>query len=278
HAMAGQASEAEAVAAEAARLAPEQPDVAAGIPGRVRAWAELRSGDLAGAAAELDQAVAVLREHPALEFPFWGLWCLLRTSLDQDGASARAEAASAPGSAYAFNRCWVALARAVAAGRGGDEDATRLVEEAFELLHEGHGRAWGAVALAVVASSALREGWGQGPRWARQSLAAFEADGLEELASWCRSMLRDAGEPVPRRRGRAAPAGLRALGVTSREVDVLELLAAGVTNAEIARRLHLSHRTVERHVSNLLTKTSATDRRDLARLAHHAGVSAAAPN
>lgn len=47
---------------------------------------------------------------------------------------------------------------------------------------------------------------------------------------------------------------------------MLHLLATGATNKEIAVRLHLSPRTVERHVSNLLVKTGAADRRGLRRL------------
>jgi len=52
--------------------------------------------------------------------------------------------------------------------------------------------------------------------------------------------------------------------VTDRELDVLRLVAGGSTNAEVAARLHLSVRTVETHVSNLLAKTGAADRGGLA--------------
>jgi len=48
------------------------------------------------------------------------------------------------------------------------------------------------------------------------------------------------------------PERLRARGVTDRALDVLRLVAGGSTNAEVAARLHLSVRTVETHVSNLL--------------------------
>ena len=60
------------------------------------------------------------------------------------------------------------------------------------------------------------------------------------------------------------PAGLRALGVTSREAEVLALLADGLTNQELGRRLHLSPRTVEKHVASLLTKTGCRRRAQLA--------------
>lgn len=51
------------------------------------------------------------------------------------------------------------------------------------------------------------------------------------------------------------PGPLRALGVTEREADVLRLVAQGLGNREIAERMFLSPRTVEKHVASLLSKT-----------------------
>ena len=59
------------------------------------------------------------------------------------------------------------------------------------------------------------------------------------------------------------PPALAALGVTSRELDVLALIRQGNTNAQIATRLYLSTRTVETHVAHLLTKTGAAGRSQL---------------
>lgn len=55
--------------------------------------------------------------------------------------------------------------------------------------------------------------------------------------------------------------------VSDREREVLTALRDGLTNAQIATRFHLSIRTVESHVSALLRKTGATDRKALAALA-----------
>ena len=120
----------------------------------------------------------------------------------------------------------------------------------------------------------FEDGWGEPVAWARQGLALFEQRGLTELAGRCRAFLRQAGEPVPRRRGvdRELPSGLVAAGVTGREADVLRLLAGGLSNKAIGGRLHLSHRTVERHVANLLLKTNANDRHGLAVLAEQVGL------
>ncbi len=62
-------------------------------------------------------------------------------------------------------------------------------------------------------------------------------------------------------------ADLARLGVTAREADVLALVALGLANKEIASRLYLSSRTVEKHVERLLMKTGAANRAQLAVLA-----------
>jgi len=71
---------------------------------------------------------------------------------------------------------------------------------------------------------------------------------------------------VPRRRRAATtslPAPLAERGVTAREAEVLSLLGDGLSNNEIAERLYVSVRTVETHVSSLLTKLDAKGRGQL---------------
>jgi DNA-binding NarL/FixJ family response regulator len=67
------------------------------------------------------------------------------------------------------------------------------------------------------------------------------------------------------------PPSLAGLGVTAREVDVLVGVAEGNTNRQIAERLYISPRTVDKHVERLLLKTGAS-RRGLAALAREAGL------
>ncbi|MGH3774965.1 MAG: response regulator transcription factor [Pseudonocardiaceae bacterium] len=111
-------------------------------------------------------------------------------------------------------------------------------------------------------------GWGDPVPALRADLAAFDLDGEHLLARTCRDLLRQAGAPTRRGRGSTpVPPALRALGVTSREMDVLELVADGLTNAEVGRRLFVSPRTVETHVASLLAKTGATDRTGLRAIA-----------
>jgi DNA-binding CsgD family transcriptional regulator/tetratricopeptide (TPR) repeat protein len=74
--------------------------------------------------------------------------------------------------------------------------------------------------------------------------------------------LRELGMTVPRRPRQttlANPAGL-----TSRQLEVLELLSQGLTNAEIAERLFVSLRTAEHHVEAILTKLGVSSRRQAA--------------
>ena len=56
-------------------------------------------------------------------------------------------------------------------------------------------------------------------------------------------------------------------GISEREAEVLDLVGAHLSNAQIAGRLVISVRTVESHVSSLLRKLDVTSRRELARLA-----------
>ena len=61
-------------------------------------------------------------------------------------------------------------------------------------------------------------------------------------------------------------------GLTQRQVDVLALLATGLTNSEIADRLVVSTRTVDHHVSAILTRLEVGTRRDAARRAAELGL------
>jgi len=65
-------------------------------------------------------------------------------------------------------------------------------------------------------------------------------------------------------------------GMSEREAEVLDAVGAHLSNAQIAGRLHISVRTVESHVSSLLRKFGAADRRELAGLASAVGAPAAA--
>lgn len=69
----------------------------------------------------------------------------------------------------------------------------------------------------------------------------------------------------------APPPAESQFAFTPREKQVLNLLADGLSNNQIGDRLHLSPRTVEKHVSSLLNKTDTSNRSELLRFAvdHH---------
>ena len=63
-----------------------------------------------------------------------------------------------------------------------------------------------------------------------------------------------------------------ALGLSDREVDVLELLALGRTDREIAASLFITEKTAGHHVSHILAKLAVTRRGEAAAVAHRLGL------
>ena len=63
-------------------------------------------------------------------------------------------------------------------------------------------------------------------------------------------------------------------GLTAREAEVLNLLASGMSNSEIAQRLYLSHATVKTHINRIFAKTGARDRAQAVRYAYQHGLAA----
>ena len=61
-------------------------------------------------------------------------------------------------------------------------------------------------------------------------------------------------------------------GLTRREIEVLELVAEGLTNEQIARQLHLSYHTIRAHLYSILGKLGANTRVAAARRAQERGI------
>ncbi|HLO84786.1 MAG TPA: helix-turn-helix transcriptional regulator [Nostocaceae cyanobacterium] len=57
------------------------------------------------------------------------------------------------------------------------------------------------------------------------------------------------------------------VSLSDRELQIIDLVAAGLTNQEIAAKLEISKRTVDNHISNILTKTKTDNRVALVRWA-----------
>lgn len=78
--------------------------------------------------------------------------------------------------------------------------------------------------------------------------------------------------PRPRSGFDGNPRAVAALGISAREREVLELLAAGHANKEIAARLGVSPHTVKTHVARLLEKLGARRRTDAIARARELGI------
>nr|WSW66372.1 response regulator transcription factor [Streptomyces sp. NBC_00995] len=85
-----------------------------------------------------------------------------------------------------------------------------------------------------------------------------------------RRLLEQVTEGPPQRPGGEAPE--LPDGVTPREAEVLVLIADGMSNAEIARRLHISQATVKSHINNLFAKAGLRDRAQAVRYAYVRGI------
>lgn len=92
------------------------------------------------------------------------------------------------------------------------------------------------------------------------ALAGFESAGASRMADLARALLRELGD-------RSHVGRKRAGILTDRELEILRLVARGLTNAEIADRLFISVKTAGNHVSNILPKIGARSRTEAAAFA-----------
>ena len=238
--------------------------------GLCRAVCALLEEDRTTASAELAASAAWEDQHPNLYYLSgrYGLRPLLAVLSGDADRAEYAAVAAAPVAGLAWNRQFLLLAEAVLLGREGrHEEAVRVVDEVrrtAEVFPTGH-----HLGLRLVAEAALADGWGDPVAWLRTAEEYFHGLDIPAVAGACRALLRQAGANVAQRRtGRELiPAPLRAQGLTPREFEVLELLVDRPGNQDIARRLSISPRTVEKHIASLLQKTARPDRAALCRLA-----------
>jgi DNA-binding NarL/FixJ family response regulator len=98
------------------------------------------------------------------------------------------------------------------------------------------------------------------------ALSIYDELGAQPAAKALRQTMRRQGikgiPRGPRPVTRANPEGL-----TAREMQVLELMVEGLSNADIARRLSVSAKTVDHHVSSVLSKLNVHTRQQAASLA-----------
>ncbi|HEX2188602.1 MAG TPA: AAA family ATPase [Longimicrobiaceae bacterium] len=163
--------------------------------------------------------------------------------------------------------CWLARA-------GEPVEAPEYVGRPFALQLAGRwaeaADEWRRRGCPYEAAQALAES--AEPEDLRAALAGFERLGARPAAQRTHRRLRELGvrgvPRGPRPSTRDNPAGL-----TRREAEVARLLAEGLRNAEIARRLFLSPKTVDHHVSRVLAKLGVHTRGEAARAAERLGIS-----
>jgi ATP/maltotriose-dependent transcriptional regulator MalT len=204
-------------------------------------------------------------------FKPWAYELLTRAELahgDVEAAAGWAERARDAAAILGLGRdlSWALTASALVAlarGEPGEaaahaREAARLGDESSSPIHAGRARIVLGEALAAnddrdAARGALEE--------AHRELGGCGAARYKDEAE---GLLRQMGERV-RRRGGPHRAGRGVEALTERERDVTKLVAERLTNREIAERLYLSEKTVERHMSRIFQKLGVESRVDVAR-------------
>lgn len=195
----------------------------------------------------------------------------------RDAQTATAAATALADIATTYRSSWLLAAAAQAAGTAAllasrPDDAIGPLAEACRGwrdigAHRDTGRARATLARALDAL-----GDDDGARRERAAaLAVFTHLGAQpDLRALDADVARTTDTPTTT--GVAAAAGL-----TTREIEVLRLVAAGATNRTVARSLAISERTVERHLSNIFAKTGAASRTAAAGFAFAHGLADPSP-
>ncbi|HKE91725.1 MAG TPA: LuxR C-terminal-related transcriptional regulator [Gemmatimonadales bacterium] len=217
----------------------------------------LERGDAAGAAADVDRfLVQTGAAEPTLRADALELAVRAHAALGQWAAAERARE-ELYDIAQMLGTAPLALSVATAEGdllrqRGDALAAANRFEEAV-VLAERTGAPFELARVRLGLSLALAE-QGQragAEREARRALETFQSLGAARDAARAIELLTQLAES-PRAAGKP--------GLTARQIEILRLVAQGLSNPEIAFRLRLSDHTVKRHVANLLTRLGLPSR------------------
>jgi LuxR family maltose regulon positive regulatory protein len=236
-----------------------------------RAALELDGGD---ATAAVDQVQRCFRQLPAeaIVERAGGLEILVRAYAaggQPEKAAEALEHLAALAEAAGTDGLRAAAAEAagtLAAAGGENEAAQRSFEDALDRYERAGAAFEGARTrrqLALVLRALGRPEAAR--REAQAAVAAFEKLGARHE----RDKAEDAADFGP---ARSPGPDARRAGLSPREIEVLRLVAEGLSNAEIAARLFLSEHTAKRHVANILTKLRLPSRAAAAAQAARLGV------
>lgn len=263
--------------------------------------------DLAAARPLLDESLALFRrlgDRDGVSFALVNLGLLARergdfpTARDRFAESLALRRAAGTRSGIAGSLRHLA---ALAASQGDHPAAHGLYRESLRLFHE-IGAAWGCAeclhGLAALAAAAGDDGRAaflagaaaaQRRRAVRHSLAdehwavpLLAVGRARHPARWDADLTAgqaapldlalDLADDAPVSPPAPAPRPVYPAGLTAREVEVLRLVAQGLSDAQVAERLFLSPRTVGRHLASVYAKLDVPSRTAAARFAHDHGL------
>jgi len=253
HALRGDRAGMEHYLARAEAIEPGDPEIEGSALAGAHGMLALLENDESAAMDFLRRGVGLLdtlpQQGPA---PYRAVWPLLLTATADPGAAAAIAHARLIGlPVNRVNAGILGYADAILAGRRGETELAGQLASAADTELRGYAL-WADLTRLTAAVPAMADGWGEPRRWLRSAAVALEHHGFGPLAERCRRLL---SQPQPSRWAR--------LGITDRQADVLRLVAEGSSNKEIAARLHLSPRTVEKHIEALLRLTAARSRTQL---------------
>ena len=251
HALRRERGESERLLALTQAAAPGDAEVDGMVWAGARAMTALLNNDRRMALDALAKGMAILPQQPQSPGHYRGIWpLLLAAEADPRAAEALADARQLGIDVNRINRGLLATAEAILRGRRGDAAASTMVRDARSDL--ARYPVWRELAVLFAAEAARDDGWGEPDSWLAGVSEAFARHGFSALSARCAVVASSLGQRWP------------ALGITSREAEVLGLVAAGLANKQIATALTLSVRTVEKHVESLLRKTGCASRTQLA--------------
>jgi DNA-binding CsgD family transcriptional regulator len=218
------------------------------------AWLQ---GDNITAIRLIDEGLRDIQDEWHL-IPWWGVGALLRVVAGVDPEEAFGSSTLIGHAANWAARRYGAAIWELRHGRSPSES----IGEADHLVrHTPLHRQMLRTIIAPVVYQAGLEPLAEG--WLREADAFCGAAGERALQRRVRSTLASIGLKVPKGSTSAVPPHLARLGITARETEILRLVNAGLSNADISHRLFISTRTVESHVSSMLQKTGQSAREQL---------------